>query len=162
MQLDVQIQMAPDVTFQSSLAQNVQAEATLRLRGTALNPALLGRIVITQGQIIFFGTKFTIDQGSISFYNPVKIEPVLDIDLETKARGVDVILTVSGPLSKLNVTPRSDPPLPFSEIVALLATGSAPTSDPTLAVRQSALPSQNFQQLGASALLGQALANPVA
>ena len=60
MQLDVQIQMAPDVTFQSSLAQNVQAEATLRLRGTALNPALLGRIVITQGQIIFFGTKFTI------------------------------------------------------------------------------------------------------
>jgi len=163
MQLDVQIQMAPDVTFQSSLAENVQAEATLRLRGTALNPALLGRIVITQGQIVFFGTKFTIDQGSIAFYNPVKIEPVLDIDLETKARGVDVILTVSGPLSKLNLTPRSDPPLQFSEIVALLATGAAPTSDPTLAVQQStATPTQSFQQLGASALLGQALANPVA
>ena len=162
MQLDVQIQMAPDVTFQSSLAQNVQAEANLRLRGTALNPALLGRVVITQGQIVFFGTKFTIDQGAISFYNPVKIEPVLDIDLETKARGVDVILTVSGPLSKLNLTPRSDPPLQFSEIVALLATGAAPTSDPAVAVQQAATPTQSFQQLGASALLGQALANPVA
>jgi translocation and assembly module TamB len=162
MQLDVQIQMAPDVTFQSSLAQNVQADANLRLKGTALNPALLGRVVITQGQIIFFGTKFTIDQGSISFFNPVKIEPVLDIDLETKARGIEVILTVAGPLSKLNLTPRSDPPLQFSEIVALLATGNAPTSDPNLAVRQSAAPAQNFQQLGASALLGQALANPVA
>ena len=92
----------------------------------------------------------------------MKIEPVLDIDLETKARGVDVILTVSGPLSKLNLTPRSDPPLQFSEIVALLATGAAPTSDPTLAVQQSATPTQSFQQLGASALLGQALANPVA
>jgi translocation and assembly module TamB len=162
MQLDVQVQMAPDVTFQSSLAENVQAEANLRLRGSALNPAVLGRIVITQGQIIFFGTKFTIDQGSISFYNPVKIEPVLDIDLETKARGVDVILTVSGPVNKLNLTPRSDPPLQFSEIVALLATGAAPTSDPTLAVRQTGTPTQSFQQLGASALLGQALANPVA
>jgi translocation and assembly module TamB len=162
MQLDVQIQMAPDVTFQSSLAENIQAEANLRLRGTALSPALLGRIVITQGQIIFFGTKFTIDQGNISFYNPVKIEPVLDIDLETKARGVEVILTVSGPISKLNLTPRSDPPLQFAEIVALLATGTTPTSDPTLAVQQSATPTQSFQQIGASALLGQALANPVA
>jgi translocation and assembly module TamB len=162
LQLDVQIQMAPDVTFQSSLAENVQAEANLRLRGTALNPALLGRIVITQGQIIFFGTKFTIDQGAVSFFNPVKIEPVLDIDLETKVRGVDVILTVSGPVSKLNLTPRSDPPLQFSEIIALLATGTAPTSDPNLAVQQPATPSQSFQQIGASALLGQALANPVA
>jgi translocation and assembly module TamB len=162
MQLDVQIQMAPDVTFQSSLAQNVQADANLRLKGTALNPALLGRVVITQGQIIFFGTKFAIDQGSISFFNPVKIEPVLDIDLETKARGVEVILTVAGPLSKLTLTPRSDPPLQFSEIIALLATGNAPTSDPNVAVRQQAAPTQSFQQLGASALLGQALANPVA
>jgi translocation and assembly module TamB len=162
MQLDVQIQMAPDITFQSSLAENVQAEANLRLRGTPLSPALLGRIVITQGQIVFFGTKFTIDQGNISFYNPVKIEPVLDIDLETKARGVDVILTVSGPISKLNLTPRSDPPLQFAEIVALLATGTTPTSDPSLAVQQSVTPTQSFQQIGASALLGQALANPVA
>lgn len=161
MQLDIQIAMAPDVTFQSTLAQNIQADANLRLRGTPLNPALLGRIVITQGQIAFFGTKFTIDQGSISFYNPVKIEPVLDIDFETKARGVDVILTVSGPLSKLNLTPRSDPPLQFSEIVALLATGNAPASDPNLAIQQQGVATQSFQQLGASALLGQALANPV-
>ena len=153
MQLDVQIQMAPDVTFQSSLAENVQAEANLRLSGTALNPALLGRIVITQGQIVFFGTKFTIDQGAISFFNPVKIEPVLDIDLETKARGVDVILTVSGPLSKLNLTPRSDPPLQFSEIVALLATGTAPTSDPNVAVQQ---PADAHAELSADRRLGAA------
>ena len=35
-------------------------------------------------------------------------------------------LNVSGPLTKLNLTPRSDPPLQFSEIIALLATGRAP------------------------------------
>jgi translocation and assembly module TamB len=159
---DVTIESAPDISVQSTLAENVQMEASLRLRGTALNPALLGRVTITQGQLIFFGTKFTIDQGAISFFNPVKIEPVLNIDLETKARGVDVILTVSGPLNKLNLTPRSDPPLQFSEIVALLATGRAPTSDPLLLSRQSSVPSQSWQQMGASALLGSALANPVA
>jgi hypothetical protein len=72
----------------------------------------------------------TTSQGSVSFFNPVNVEPVLDIDLETKARGIQVTLNVSGPLSKLNLTPRSDPPLQFSEIVALLATGRTPTTKP--------------------------------
>ena len=123
MHFDVQIDSAPDITFQSSLAQGLQAEASLRLRGTGSNPSLLGRINITQGQFVFFGTPFTVNQGSIAFYNPVKIDPVLNLDLDTKARGIDVILNISGPINKLNLTPRSDPPMPFSDIVALLATG---------------------------------------
>jgi len=87
---DVQIETAPDVQLESSLTENLQAEANLRLRGTASNPALLGRINITQGKLTFFGTKYTLSQGSIAFYNPVKIEPILNIDLETKARGIDI------------------------------------------------------------------------
>ncbi len=158
---DVQIQTAPDIQLESSLTENLQAEANLRLRGTASNPALLGRINITQGKLTFFGTQYTLNQGSVSFFNPVKIDPILNIDLETKARGIDITLTVSGPINKLTLTPRSDPPLQFSEIVALLATGRAPTSDPTLLRQQSADP-QSWQQMGASALLGSAIANPVA
>jgi translocation and assembly module TamB len=111
--------------------------------------------------VVFYGTKYTINQGSIAFYNALKVEPVLDIDLETKARGIDITLTVTGPLNKLNLTPRSDPPLQFNEIVALLATGRTPTSDPTLLTRQATAP-QSWQQMGASALLGQAIASPVA
>jgi translocation and assembly module TamB len=111
--------------------------------------------------VVFYGTRYTINQGSVSFYNPLKIDPILDIDLETKARGIDITLTISGPLNKLNLTPRSDPPLQFSEIVALLATGRTPTSDPTLLAQQNTAP-QSWQQMGASALLGQAIANPVA
>ena len=72
---DIQINTSPEIQFQSSLTQDVQVEANLRLRGTATNPAVIGRITITQGQLIFYGTKYTINTGSISFYNPVKIEP---------------------------------------------------------------------------------------
>jgi translocation and assembly module TamB len=158
---DVQIETSPDIQLQSSLTENLQAEANLRLRGTASNPAILGRINITQGKLTFFGTKYTLSQGSVAFYNPVKVEPILNIDLETKARGIDVTLTVSGPLTKLTLTPRSDPPLQFSEIVALLATGRTPTSDPSLLTQRSTEP-QSWQQMGASALLGSAIANPVA
>ena len=160
MHFDVQIESAPEITFQSSLAQGIQAEASLRLRGSGSNPSLLGRINITQGQIVFFGTQFSINQGLIAFYNPVKIEPVLNVDLETKSRGIDVTLNVSGPINKLNMTPRSDPPMPFSEILALLATGRSPTTDYSTLMASPASP-QSLQQLGASALLGQAIASPV-
>jgi len=160
MRLDISIDSSPDVTFESSLAQGVQAEISLRLRGTGANPSLLGRINITGGQLVFFGTPFTVNQGSIAFYNPVKIEPVLDFDLDTKARGVDVILNISGPINKLNLTPRSDPPMPLSDIVALLATGVSPTSNYATLMAGPASP-QSMQQLGASALLGEAIASPV-
>jgi len=160
MHFDVAIDSAPDITFQSSLAQGLQAEASLRLRGTGTNPSLLGRINLTGGRLVFFGTPFTVNQGSIAFYNPVKIEPVLDMDLDTKARGIDVILNISGPINKLALTPRSDPPMPFSDIVALLATGVSPTSDYATLMSGPASP-QSMQQMGAQALLGEAIASPV-
>jgi len=47
----------------------------------------------------------------------VKIEPAPNIDLETRARGIGVILNISGPINKPNMTPRSDPP--FSDVQAL-------------------------------------------
>jgi translocation and assembly module TamB len=157
--LDVQIETSSGLLVQSELAQQIQAEANLRLRGTLTNPALLGRINITQGQLTLFGNKYTIGQGSISFFNPIKIEPIVNMDLQTKARGVDVTITISGPMNKLNVTYRSDPPLQLSDIVALLATGRAPTIDPTLAARETGA-AQSWQQMGASAIVSQALANP--
>jgi translocation and assembly module TamB len=160
MGFSIQINTAPDIQFQSALTEDLQVDANLTLRGSPSNPALLGRITITQGQIVFYGTKFNINEGSISFFNPLKIDPIVNVDLETKERGIDVTLTVTGPLTHPNLTPHSDPPLQFSEIVALLATGEGPSSDPTLLAQQSTTP-QSWQQMGASALLGQAISSPV-
>jgi translocation and assembly module TamB len=159
MNLNIRVETAPDVAVQTSVAQSLEANANLTLRGTLTNPALLGRINVTQGELNFFGNKYSISQGTISFFNPARIDPILNVDFQTKARGVDVIITVSGPMDKLNVTYRSDPPLQFGDIVSLLATGRAP-SDPTLAVRDTGR-TQSYQQLGATALLGQAIASPV-
>jgi translocation and assembly module TamB len=161
MRFDVRIRTAPDVQFETTLAQNLQAEAQLTLRGTPTNPGMLGRVNVTEGEIVFFGYKYTIDQGSVGFYNPQKIEPVLNIDLETQAKGVTVSLSVSGPMDQLKLSYHSDPPLQFSDIVGLLATGKVPTTDPVLAANQPPAPQQSMTQMGASAVLGQAVANPV-
>src|SRR5262249_29558962 len=160
MQFDIRIETSPNIKFRTAMAEDLQADANLRLRGTPSRPAMLGRINITQGDIIFLGNKYKLNQGTISFYDPQKIEPILNIDLETKARGVDIILNIWGPTDKMQVTHRSDPPLQFSEVVALLATGKTPASDPGLVAHQASEPQQNWQQMGAS-YLGQAVANPV-
>jgi translocation and assembly module TamB len=161
MRLDVRVRTAPDVSFQTPLAQNLQANANLTLRGTATQPGLLGRVTITQGELIFFGSKYTVSRGSINFYDPDNIKPILNIDLQTTAKGVAVVLNVSGPVDNMKLTYHSDPPLQFQELVALLATGRTPTSDPTLLSQQPSTQPQSFQQMGESAILSQAITNPI-
>jgi translocation and assembly module TamB len=116
---------------------------------------------VSEGQLVFFGSTFTVNSGSIGFYNPVRIDPVLDISLETQAKGVDVVLHVTGPIDNMKLSYTSDPPLQFQEIVSLLAAGKTPTSDPTLLANQPSEPQQSFQQMGESALVSKALADPV-
>ena len=161
MRFDVRVRTSPGIQFRSDLAQNFQADAELTLRGSPDNPGMLGRLTVNSGDLVFFGATYTVDQGTISFYDPNKINPVLNVDLETKAQGVDVSINVSGPMDKLKLTYHSDPPLEFQQLVALLASGKAPTTDPVLAAHQPPAPEQNLEQAGASALLGQAVANPV-
>ncbi len=158
---DVKIQTAPDVQFRTSLTENLKADANLTLRGTVDEPGMLGRVVVTQGEVVFFGSKYNIDRGTISFFSPQKINPILNIDLATTVQGIDVSLSVTGPVDKMKLAYRSDPPMLFSDLVSLLASGRAPTTDPVLAARQPVAPQQNFAQSGASTLLGQAVANPV-
>jgi translocation and assembly module TamB len=159
MQLDVHVETSPDAEFQTSLTRDIQPEADLRLRGTASRPVVLGRISVNQGEIQFFGTQYTITRGEVSFFNPVKIEPVLSLDLETRVRGITVTINFTGPIDKLNMNYRSDPPLQSTEIIALLTVGRAPGTTPTAA--SSANPSQGFLTAGSNSLLGQAVAAPL-
>ena len=162
MKLDIRIKTAPDVRFQTTMAEQLQAIADLNLRGRIDSPGMSGQINVLRGEMVFFGNRYSVNRGVISFYNPLRIEPVLDIDLVTRAKGVDVVLGVSGPVDNMRLTYRSDPPLQFEEIVGLLATGKIPTSDPTLAAQQPAPPDQSLSQMGESAIIGTAVAAPLA
>jgi translocation and assembly module TamB len=159
MQLDVRVETVPNLQFQTALTADLQAEADLRVRGTAAKPVVLGRMTVSQGEIQFFGTKYTINRGEIGFFNPVRIEPVIDMDLETRVRGVLVNINFNGPLRKLNVSYRSDPPLQSAEIIALLTVGRAPGSNSSVA--SQAVTSPGIFSSGTNSLLGQAVAAPI-
>jgi translocation and assembly module TamB len=161
MRLDLRVRSSSALAVQSSVAQNLQMDADLRIRGTAAQPGILGRINITEGKLLFFGSTYTVNTGSISFFNPIRVEPILDLSLEAQAQGVDVDLKVTGPIDNMKLSYTSNPPLQFQEIVSLLAAGTTPTSDPTLLANQPSIGSQSFQQMGESAIVGAALADPV-
>ncbi len=156
---DVRVETAQSAEFITQLTRNVEADFDLRLRGTIERPSLLGRISITQGQLQFFGTVYTINRGEIDFLNPVRIDPQMDLDLETRVRGINVSLRFSGPPNKMNMSYRSDPPLQSSEILALLAVGRAPNlSTPASG---PALNSRDLLSSGGNAVLDSAVTNGV-
>jgi translocation and assembly module TamB len=161
MRLDILVRTSSATAVQASAAENVQILTDLRIRGTAAQPGATGSVQLTRGKLALFGSTYTLDTGTISFYNPNRIRPLLNLALETKAKGVTVNLSVTGPVDNLKLSYTSDPPLQFEEIVALLAAGTTPTSDPTLLANQPSQPPQDFQQRGESAIVSKAVTDPL-
>ena len=83
LRLDIGIESAPDLQISTALSRDVEAGIDLRLRGTPDRPVLLGSVSANQGDIRAFGTRYSINHGQINFINTSKIEPVLDLDLQT-------------------------------------------------------------------------------
>ena len=159
LQFDVRLRSAPNAVFITSYTSDLQLQADLRLRGSPAKPILLGSIYASQGEVNFFGNRYTISRGEILFYNTAAVQPQLDLDLETRVRGITVYLNVSGPLSRLNVTYRSEPPLQSSEILALLTVGRTPAATSTSVVSSDSIRSQTVMEnsAGTNTLLGSAL-----
>jgi translocation and assembly module TamB len=161
LQLDVHVLTLHTLELETSLTRNIRADADLRVRGTPARPILLGHVTVNSGQIEFFGNKYSINRGEVSFNNPAKNEPVINMDLSTQVRGITVDISFSGSLNKLNFSYRSDPPLEASDIVALLAVGRTPSTAGPLATSQAST-NVNNSYLGvgdgSNSLLSQAIA----
>ena len=149
--LDVRILSAPELTVQTTIAK-LSGDADLRLRGTAARPVLLGRINIAEGDVKIEGTKYHLERGDITFTNPVRIEPVLDVEATTRVRDYDITVGLHGTPERLTTTYRSEPPLSTDDIVALLAFGRT-QYDTTAA----ATPQFGFAESASNAILGQAI-----
>jgi translocation and assembly module TamB len=120
--LDVRIHSSPQLNFQNAFAK-LAGDVDLRLRGTLATPSLLGRVSVTEGNAIIAGTRYELQRGDITFTNPVRIEPIIDLSANARVQDYDITLALHGTPDKMSVTYRSDPPMPESDVVALLALG---------------------------------------
>jgi translocation and assembly module TamB len=151
LRLDVRVVSTPDLQVETSLAR-LSGDLDLRLRGTAANPTVLGRVNMTEGRILFNGTEYQLTQGSVTFSNPATIEPVIDLDASARVRQYDIVIGFHGNVERPSITYRSDPPLPSSDIIALLALGR--THEEAVVTRQV---TETPYDATSSALLAQAL-----
>ena len=120
--LDVAVRTAPELQMKTAVAR-LSGDADLRLRGSLARPSVLGRADILEGDATFNGIKFRLERGDITFANPVAIEPQVNLQATTHVRNYDLDVTVTGTPDRLNINYRSEPPLPKSDIIALLALG---------------------------------------
>jgi translocation and assembly module TamB len=151
---DVLGQAAPGAQIQWTDAQ-IGVDGSVRLRGTWDRPILLGNIHLLGGEMAFRGNKFQLTRGDINFANPFRLDPVLNVEATTTISQYQVTINFSGAASRLSMTYRSDPPLPDSDIIALLALGTPGESE---ALRTQTANSQNY---GATALLSEAISSGI-
>jgi translocation and assembly module TamB len=152
LQFDIEADSSPDSRMEWSGAR-FQTDANLRVRGTWEHPIFLGHIHLLSGEMSFRGNQYTISRGDINFANPFRLDPVLNIEATTTIRQYEVTLDFTGPASRLTLAYRSDPPLPSSDIIALLALGQTGEES-----AQRSATGQNTG-LGASALLSEAISS---
>lgn len=151
LQFDVQAESSPDSRMEWAGAR-LQTDASLRLRGTWEHPILLGHIHLLSGEMSFRGNQYTISRGDINFANPFRLDPVMNVEAATTIRQYEVTLNFTGPASRLTLAYRSDPPLPSSDIIELLALGQT-------GEESAARTATGNSSAGASTLLSEAISS---
>jgi translocation and assembly module TamB len=151
---DVEGQTTPGARIEWAGA-HIEVDGNVRLRGTWDRPVILGHIHLLGGEMPFRGNTFELTRGDINFSNPFRLDPVLNVEATSTISQYQVTIDFSGPSSHLALNYRSDPPLPDSDIVALLALGSPG--------EESGLRSQpgGAQNYGATALLSEAISSGI-
>lgn len=100
----------------------------LRITGSTAKPGVLGVLeVLPGGELELANSRFEIDRANVTFSDADTIRPVLDLLARGTVQQWEVNLGLVGTLDRLTPTLSSNPPLPESDILALISLGSRPT-----------------------------------
>jgi translocation and assembly module TamB len=121
-QLNLAVHSTNDVNLVSR-ALSIGGSTNLQVRGTAANPVILGRVNLTNGDVILNGERFVLNGGTVQFVNPSETQPVVNLSLTTTIQQYNISLRFQGPVDQLHPQYSSDPALPQADIINLLAFG---------------------------------------
>ena len=157
LRFDIRI-LAPSSLRISDNTTRIVSSAELTLGGTYDQMLLFGNAEIERGEVFFEGNRYRVTQGSISFANPIEVEPFFNIEAETDIRvpgqTYRVTLGVVGTMDNLDLEVTSDPPLPEFEIFSLLLGDIRdPQAAEIRALRAQEASRQELFQAGAARLL---------
>lgn len=153
LQFDIEVVSTPGARMEWPGAE-LEAEANLRVRGTAEHPILLGHIHVLSGGLSFRGNRYRVSRGDLNFVDPFRIDPVINVEATTTIQQYEITLNFNGRSSAMALAYRSDPPLPGNDIVTLLALG---TTSSEASVRSGGTNQSGTS--GASALISEAISS---
>lgn len=124
--LNVRFHGKESVLLRNNLAK-IPMDVDVQLRGTINKLQLVGRMEAQKGAIFFRNNDFKILHASVDFIDPARLNPVLDIQAETRVREYLIRLAVTGTAERAVVTFLSEPPLSDPDILGVLALGKTGT-----------------------------------
>jgi translocation and assembly module TamB len=153
--LNVRVTSAPPVRVEAPDLR-VVGDLDIRIQGTIADPVQVGNIHFLSGEGVFRGNRYSLVRGDISLTSPFRTQAYLDLEAQTRVQSYDLMVEISGPFDRLKLAYRSDPPLPTSDILSLLALGYAREEEAF-----STAGANPLRTVGASALLSEALSSQV-
>jgi translocation and assembly module TamB len=122
MHLDIAIRAPGTLRLDNNIA-DIAARADLTLSGSPAEPQLLGRVEIERGKVYFSGNTYEVRKGVAHFSNPREVNPVFDLEADTRLRNYRLTLQANGTLDRVTTRITSDPPLTTAQIASLLTGG---------------------------------------
>jgi hypothetical protein len=138
---NVAIRTADPFRVQANLA-NGRITGNLTFGGTGLEPWLDGTLYIEQLTATLPFSQLQIDSSVIYFLRDDPFMPHLNLRGSSTIRDYRISVYITGPVTNPQAVFSSDPPLPQSEIVALIATGSTTqelSKDPNVLAGRAAI-----------------------
>lgn len=122
--LNIEVLIPGTLEVETALAR-LTLKGDLRVVGTSAQPGVLGRVEVLPGGELTLGVnRYELDRGTVSFSNPDRIEPFLDVHGRTAVDSIDVSVSLQGTLDHLASSFSSNPPLAEMDILSLLALGT--------------------------------------
>lgn len=120
--LNIRITGKDNIFIDNNVAR-ATVSADMVLRGWVYRPLLFGRIETADGTVYFRNNEFRILHASVGFFDPNRINPVIEIASETSVKGYRIKMNLEGQFDHFNMSLSSDPVLKEMDILSLLTVG---------------------------------------
>ncbi|HET9226768.1 MAG TPA: translocation/assembly module TamB domain-containing protein, partial [Thermoanaerobaculia bacterium] len=122
-QIDVLVEGPNALRVRNNVA-DLRGDIDLRIQGTLAAPVVFGQVEVEPGgRLIYSDTDYEVERFLLTFNNPNRIDPIIDLVARTEVRNYDILLSLSGTLDRLDTRFTSDEGLAELEVLALLFSG---------------------------------------
>lgn len=118
--LDIELTAGDKVRFYNSFMYDIWAEGRIKFEGSTKRPNPSGQITAIRGTVSYLRTQFKIKDASAEFIQFGTFEPIIRLNAATKLQSTTINLSLSGPVSAMDMQLSSEPAMSQQEILSLL------------------------------------------